>query len=56
MELFHNGNQNAFPSVAVTSNAPPNTGVAAWNSYNGSNLIIQAVNGAGISFTAAFKI
>jgi hypothetical protein len=42
------GNQNAYPSVAVTNNASSNTGIAAWNSYDGSNLIIQAVNGGGI--------
>jgi len=42
-----NGNQNAFPDVAITNSVPPNAGVAAWNSYNGSNLIIQAVSGVG---------
>jgi hypothetical protein len=42
-----NGNQNAYPQVAVTNNISSNTGVAAWNSYDGSNLIIQAVSGGG---------
>jgi hypothetical protein len=42
-----NGNQNAFPQVVVTNSAPPNAGVAAWNSYDGSNLIIQSVSGVG---------
>ncbi len=42
-----NGNQNAYPQVTVTSSSSSNNGVAAWNSYDGSNLIIQAVTGTG---------
>lgn len=42
-----NGYQNGFPTIATTSNTLYYYGVAAWISYNGSNTIIQFVDGSG---------
>jgi hypothetical protein len=50
--MLSNGNQNAYPKVAVTSNTSSNFGAAAWISYDGTNQIVQALTGSGTPIQA----